>query len=186
MSEQAVSKSVHSIPQDVIKEIEGIFGRSRILTVEHPIIEKVDKVEFIRTYQRERSTWEQFKINDVLLVSIDKFKIWTWTTVEDDAKQKKAFGKRVKYVMGKAGVPWELAKIAVSKNPVASHMPEDRANAFALNFIKDVKEALEDYQAFNIARVPFEEHIKMSIYDLGYLTKKQIGIIKEYWLSQKA
>lgn len=174
MSEQAVSKSVHKIPDSCVEIFKEIYNQ------------EISEVEFLRSYKDSEGAWEVFKVNNQFIAYILNGKCWDVTTVDSEREQKKAFGKRVKYVMGKAGVPWELAKIAVSKNPVASHMSEDRANAFALNFIKDVKEALEDYQAFNIARVPFEEHIKMSIYDLGYLTKKQIGIIKEYWLSQKA
>lgn len=106
MSEQTVSKSVHIIPQEIINEIEQYFcEQSRIEEHEHPVFPKVEKVEFMRASQDRGSIWEEFKINDIILVSVLNGKAWTYITVENDEKQKKAFGKRVKYVMQKTGVP---------------------------------------------------------------------------------
>lgn len=188
MSEQTVSKSVHSIPQEIIEKIENQFCRqSRIQELEHPVFPKVDKVEFIRTYQDKEGTWEVFKVNGVMLVSVLNAKYWTWNTVERDEQQKKAFGERAKYIMKKENVPWELAKMAVKMNPVNIYNSESTANAGALNFIEVVKEVLNRYRIFAEERMPIERYLKDYVhYELGYLTYKQIGIIKEYWLSQNA
>lgn len=186
MSEQTVSKSVHFIPQEIINEIEQYFCKqSKIEEHKHPVFPKVEKVEFIRASQDRGSIWEEFKINDIILVSVLNGKAWTYITVEDDEKQKKAFGKRVKYVMQKTGVSWELAKMAVNMNPVNFYNPESTANGMAVNFIKDVKEVLDWYRLNPKDGMSIEHHLRMSSYSLGYLTNKQICIIKEYWLSQQ-
>lgn len=185
MSEQTVSKSVHFIPQEIINEIEQYFCKqSRIEENKHPVFPKVEKVEFIRASQDRGSIWEEFKINDIILVHVLNGKAWTYITVEDDEKQKKAFGKRVKYVMQKTGVPWELAKLAVNRNPVDFFTSENRANADALNFIEDVKEASDNYRIFCKERMSVENYLR--IHFSGCLSNKQICIIKEYWLSQNA
>lgn len=182
MSEQTVSKSVHSIPQDVIEEIESFFRNPPdIPELEHIIIEKVDRVEFIRTYQAGGGTWEEFKINGAILIRVSNENFWTWITVEENEKQKKAFGKRVKYVMQEANVPWDLAKIAVSRNPVDSWHSESTANADALKFIEEVKGVLDKYRIFGKKRMSLDGYL--NLYFLAYLSKKQIQVIKEYWLS---
>ncbi len=174
MSEQAVSKSVHKIPDSFVEIFKEIYNQ------------EISEVEFLRSYKDSEGAWEVFKVNNQFIAYVLNGKCWDVTTIDSEREQKKAFGKRVKYVMEKTDVPWELAKIAVSKNPVASHMAEDRANEFALNFIENLKWALENYQAHRMDRWSLEEELKMSLYDLGHLTKKQIGVIKGYWLSQKA
>lgn len=185
MSEQTVSKSVHFIPQKIINEIEQHFARqSRIEENEHPVFPKVNKVEFIRTYRREGKTWQEFKVNDIILVSVYNEKIWTYITVEADEEEKKAFGKRAKYVMEEANVPWDLAKIAVKKHPVNSWYSESRANANALNFIENVNKALVNYRNFWKERISVEDYLS-GYFSGDDLTNKQIRIIKEYWLSQQ-
>ena len=184
MSEQTVSKSVHTIPQRIIEEIENSFSRPSSMNFEHPVFQKVDEVEFIRTFKNKDGIWEEFKVNSIILVSVLDAENWTWITVEEDEKRKKAFGKRVKYVMQEANVPWDLAKIAVSRNPVDSWHSESTANIRAICFIKAVKEALDCYLNFYKERMSMEEYLEKSGYSyLGHLTNKQIQIIKEYWLS---
>lgn len=188
MSEQTVSKSVQFIPQRIVEEIEEFFGEpSTIPELEHPVFKKVDKVEYIGGYRNRDGIWSDFKVNGVIIISLFDVdaKYWTWKSVEDDEKQKKAFGKRVKYVMQKTGVPWELAKMAVKMNPVNSYNPEHVANADALNFIEAVKEVLDWYRINHKDGMSIERYLRLSSYSLGYLTNKQILIIKEYWLSQQ-
>lgn len=182
---KTISKSVHTIPQWIIEDIENFFSEpSFVPELAHPVFQKVDKVEFIRTYQNKDGIWEEFKVNGIVLVSVLDNDCWTYRTVEDDEKRKKAFGKRVRYVMEKADVPWELAKIAVSRNPVNSWHSESTANADALRFIKTVKATLDRYRMF-YERMPIEKYLKKYAYYYGSerLTDKQIRIIKEYWLS---
>lgn len=186
MSEQTVSKSVRKIPQRIIEEIENLFSEPSSTEFEHPVFQKVESVEFIRTFQNKDGTWEEFKVNGIILVSILDAEYWIWMSVEEDEKQKKAFGKRVKYVMQKTGVSWELAKMAVNMNPVNSYNPESTANGMAVNFIKAVKEVLDWYRLNPKDGMSIEHHLRLSSYSLGYLTNKQIRIIKEYWLSQNA
>lgn len=185
MSEQTVSKSVPTIPQRIIEEIEKFFSEpSTIPGHEYPIFQKVEKVEFIRTFQNKDGTWEEFKVNGIILVSVLDADCWTYKTVAKDEEDKKAFGKRVKCVMQEANVPWNLAKLAVKRNPVDSWHSENRANADALNFIEDVKETLDNYRIFCKERMSVENYLR--VYFSESLTNKQIQIIKEYWLSQNA
>lgn len=187
MSEQTVSKSVHDIPQKIIKEIEDFFSEPSSTEFEHPVFQKVDNVEFIRTYQNKDGVWEEFKVNIIILIRVLNAEIWEYTTVEDDEKRKKDFGKRVKYVMQEANVPWDLAKIAVSRNPINLDNSESRANANALDFIEDVKEALLCYRYFCMRdKISLEEYLREYYRSLRYLTNKQIRIINEYWLAQNA
>lgn len=170
MSEQTVSKPVHTISKEIIEEIDEYFSKSEL-----PIFPRFDKVEFIRTYRNDKGIWEEFKIGDSLIVRVLFGKHWVCTTVQEDKAEKKAFGKRVKYVMKEGHVPWDLAKIAVKKYPIDSN---------ALNFIENVKETLERYLNFSKKRMSMEEYLKKNaLYSLGCLTDEQIRIIKEYWLS---
>lgn len=184
MSEQTVSKSVPTIPQRIIKEIEDFFSKPSTTKFEHPVFQKVESVEFIRTFQNRDGICEEFKVNGVILVCMIDEDCWTYKTVSEDKEDKKAFGKRVKYVMEEAKVPWDLAKIAVKKHPVNSWYSESRANANALNFIENVKEALVNYRNFWKGRISVEDYL--NDYFPEVLNKKQISIIKEYWLSQNA
>ncbi len=188
MSEQTVSKSVHKIPQRIIEEIEKKFSEPFLIPeFENPVFQKVDKVEFIRTYQNKEGTWEVFEVNGIVLISVLDAVCWTWDTVERDEAQKKAFGKRVRYIMEKSDVPWELAKMAVRMNPVNFYHPEHIANAEALNFIIDVKAVLGTYHIFCEGRMSIEEYLKRHArYHCGYLTDKQVRVIKKYWLSMDA
>lgn len=185
MSEQTVSKSVPTIPQRIIEEIEKFFSEpSTIPGHEYPIFQKVEKVEFIRTFQNKDGTWEEFKVNGIILVSVLDADCWTYKTVAKDEEDKKAFGKRVKYVMKEANVPWNLAKLAVKRNPVDSWHSESTANADALKFIEEVNEVLDKYRIFGKKRMSVEGYLNLCF--LAYLNNKQIQIIKEYWLSQNA
>lgn len=184
MSEQNTSKSVPTIPQRIIKEIEDFFSEPSTTKFEHPVFQKVESVEFIRTFQNRDGICEEFKVNGVILVCMIDEDCWTYKTVSEDKEDKKAFGKRVKYVMEKANVPWELAKMAVNRNPVDFFNSESRANEDALNFIEDVKEALVNYRNFCKERMSEENYLM--VHFSGCLSNKQIQTIKEYWLSQNA
>lgn len=173
MSEQTVSKSVHKIPDTLVEFFKEIYKQ------------EISEVEFLRRYKDFEGTWEVIKVNKQFTAYMVNGRIWDITTAEKEREIKKAFGKRAKYVMEKANVSWELAKMAVKMNPVNSYNPESIANADALNFIEDVKEALENYRIFNGGRMSIEQHLRRSRYSVGYLSNKQIHIIKEYWLAQQ-
>lgn len=184
MSEQTVSKSVPAIPQRIIKEIEDFFSEPSTTKFEHPVFQKVESVEFIRTFQNRDGICEEFKVNGVILVCMIDEDCWTYKTVSEDKEDKKAFGKRVTYVMQEANVPWNLAKLAVKRNPVDSWHSESTANADALKFIEEVNEVLDKYRILGKKRMSVEGYLKLCF--SAYLNKKQISIIKEYWLSQNA
>lgn len=184
MSEQTVSKSVPTIPQRIIEEIERFFSESSTMEFEHPVFQKVENVEFIRTYQNRYGICEEFKVNGVILVFVYGENYWTYKTVAKDQEDKKAFGKRVKYVIEEAKVPWDLAKIAVKKYPVNPFNSESLSNAQALFFIETLKENLVDYQNFWKEKISVEDYLR--VYFWEHLSNKQLCIIKEYWLSQNA
>ena len=173
MSEQTVSKSVQFIPNVVVEFFKEIYHQ------------EISKVESLRNYRTSEGLWKVFKVNKQFIVYMLNGKLLDVTTADAERGLKKAFGKRVKYVMQEADVPWELAKVAVKMNPVNTYNPEHRANADALNFIEDVKETLENYRIFNGGRMMLEEYLKKYGYKLGCLTQRQIRIIEEYWLSQQ-
>lgn len=85
MSEQTVSKSVPTIPQRIIEEIEKFFSEpSTIPGREYPIFKKVEKVEFIRTFKNREGICEEFKVNGVILVCMIDEDCWTYKTVSED------------------------------------------------------------------------------------------------------
>lgn len=173
MSKQAVSKSVHEIPETLVNFFKEIYHQD------------ISEVEFLRSYKDYQGTWEIFEVNKQFIAQVLNGKLQDISTVGEERVRKEAFGRRARHVMQKADVPWKLAKIAVSKNPVNFYNPEHIANRDALNFIYYVKETLEKYRLFNEGRMSIEEYLRLSSYELGHLTKKQISVIKEYWLSQQ-
>lgn len=171
MSGQNTSKSVRGIPENLIAKVKAEIGQ------------EVTSIQFREFYRNKAGhLFEVFVVNGKYVISIidSQTVAFPIKTIEEENKEKQAFGRRVKTLQSKGEVPYDLAKMAARKYPYSD---EDALRL--LFWIKRAKPNGEEGKqrlrnAVNEGQM--REIVSMMIPCISFLKPKEEALVIKYWL----